>query len=72
MEENYIPGTKISKPLVKLTGKDGNAYSIMARVRRALQKAGVPVEVLEEYYNESTKGDYNRLLCVAAKYVKVV
>jgi hypothetical protein len=72
MEENYIPGTKISKPLVKLTGEGGNAYFIMARVRRALQKAGVPVEVLEEYYNESTKGDYNHLLCVAAKYVKVV
>jgi hypothetical protein len=47
MMKEYIPGTEILKPLVELTGKDGNAYSIMGRVRRALQKAGAPAEVLD-------------------------
>jgi uncharacterized protein with FMN-binding domain len=72
MMKEYIPGTEILKPLVELTGKDGNAYSIMGRVRRALQKAGAPAEVLDGYYNESTKGDYDNLLRVAIKYVRVV
>jgi hypothetical protein len=44
----------------------------MGKVRRALQKAGAPAEVLDEYYNESTKGDYDNLLRVAIKYVKVI
>ena len=70
--KEYIPGTEIPKPLVELIGTDGNAYSIMGRVRRALQKAGASAEVLDEYYKESTKGDYNHLLSVAANYVKVV
>ena len=71
MMKEYIPGTEIPKPLVELTGKDGNAYSIMGRVRRALQKAGAPAEVLDKYYEESTKGDCDHLLSIACQYVKV-
>lgn len=56
---------------VQLTGKDGNAFSIMASVRSALKKAGATEEELAEYFAESTAGDYHNLLRVADKWVIV-
>jgi len=64
----YVPGTEIEKPVVRLIGEDGNAALIMARVKKALKRAGVPKSVIEKYLAESKSGDYDNLLQTAIKY----
>lgn len=56
---------------VKLTGKDGNAFTIMGKVKLALKKAGATEEEISEYINESMSGDYNHLLRTAQTWVNV-
>jgi hypothetical protein len=55
---------------VKLVGEDGNAYSVLARVKKALERAGYG-DLAKEYLAEATKGDYSHLLATTAKYVEV-
>ena len=59
------------KPTVNLIGKDGNAFSIMGEISNALRKAGADKEYIEQYFKESTIGDYNNLLKTAMKYVDI-
>lgn len=56
---------------VQLTGEDGNAYSIMGKVSRALKSAGATKEEQDQYMNESMSGDYDNLLRVATQWVEV-
>ena len=56
---------------VKLTGEDGNAYAIMAAVRKALKAADVPQKEIDQYLEESQAGDYNDLVVTAMKWVEV-
>jgi hypothetical protein len=56
---------------VKLTGNDGNAFSIMAQVSKALRKAGASSDEVEQYMSESMSGDYDNLLRTAMKWVNV-
>lgn len=63
--------SNMEKPEVKLAGEDGNAFSIIARVKKALRKAGYPEEHIEKFTEEATAGDYNNLLQVCCKYVDV-
>jgi len=56
---------------VQLSGNDGNAYAIMASVKKALVKAGATSEEVEQYLKESMSGDYDNLLRVAMDWVKV-
>jgi hypothetical protein len=58
------------KPQVQLVGLDGNAFSIMGRVRQALKKAGLE-EQISEFFKEAQSGDYDNLLRVCSKYVDV-
>ena len=60
-----------TKPTVKLTGEDGNAFAIMGTVSRALRNAGLPKEHIDKYIKESTSGDYNNLMRVAHKYANI-
>ena len=46
-----------TKPTVKLIGHDGNAFSIMGRVKKALIQAGADKEYVDKYLKESTVGD---------------
>jgi hypothetical protein len=61
----------IPKPTVKLIGQDGNAFSIMGRVKKALMQAGADKEYIDKYLKESTAGDYSYLLAVSMEYVNV-
>ncbi len=63
--------TKYPQIKVQLTGNDGNAWSIMGSVSRALRKGGVSAEEIKKYTEESMSGDYNNLLCTAMKWVDV-
>lgn len=56
---------------VRLTGEDGNAFAILARVRTALQNAG-HYEAAQEFLTEATAGDYDHLLQTAMEYVDVL
>ena len=54
---------------VQLSGQDGNAFSIMGRVTKALADAGVPKEKRTEFQNECMSGDYDHLLQTCIKWV---
>lgn len=56
---------------VDLIGSDGNAFAIMGAVQRALSKAGVAPEEINQYINESMSGDYDNLLRTAMEWVEV-
>ncbi len=60
-----------SKPTVKLIGQDGNAFSVMGNVKRALKRAGADREYLDQYLKQAISGDYNHLLTVSMKYVNI-
>jgi len=60
-----------TKPTVKLTGRDGNAFSIMGRVKKALMRTGADKEYIDQYLSEATSGDYDHLLVVSMEYVDV-
>ncbi len=61
----------INKPTVKLIGEDGNAFSIMGRVKKALMRAGADKEYIDRYLSEATSGDYDHLLMVSMEYADV-
>jgi len=70
-QEVYKMKGPLSKPTVKLIGQDGNAFSIMGRVKKALMQAGADKEYIDKYLKESTVGDYSYLLAVSMEYVNV-
>ena len=55
---------------VKMTGEDGNAFSILGRVTKALRNARVPVEERKKFQAEATKTDYNNVLQTVMRWVK--
>ncbi len=61
----------LSKPTVKLIGHDGNAFSIMGHVKKALMLAGADKEYIDKYLSEATSVDYDHLLVVSMDYVEV-
>jgi len=61
----------LTKPTVKLVGEDGNAFSIIGRVKKALRCAGADKEYIDKYLKEATSGDYDHLLVVSMEYVNV-
>jgi hypothetical protein len=61
----------LTKPTVELIGQDGNAFSIMGRVKQALIRAGADKEYIDGYLEEATAGDYDHLLVVTMRYVDV-
>jgi len=63
--------TKYPEVEVELVGQDGNAFAIMGRVMGALKDAGVSKEEIDQYYAESTSGDYDNLLRTAMAWVSV-
>ncbi len=52
---------------VKLVGEDGNAFSILARVRRALREGGRE-DLIEDFTKEATSGNYMHLLATCMRY----
>jgi len=56
---------------VQLTGEDGNAFAIMARVSKALRRADVPAEEIKKYTDESIASDFDNVLVTAMSWVDV-
>jgi len=69
--------TNTSTPKYKVTvgidfdGPDGNAFAIMAKVKRALQNAGASKEEITQYTMDSMSGDYDNLVATTRKWVTV-
>lgn len=55
---------------VQLSGMDGNAGFIIARTARALKKAGVSPEVIDEFRAEAVSGDYDHVLQTVMVWVE--
>jgi len=55
---------------VKLVGQDGNAFAILGRVGRALQRGGVSKEERDLFFKQATAGDYNHLLVTCMEWVR--
>lgn len=54
---------------VQLIGEDGNAFSILGRVTRAMKRAGVERFKTDEFIAEATSGDYDHLLRTVMSWV---
>lgn len=67
--EEGRPDTNIVADEV-LLGIDGNAFSIMGAVRRALRQNGASREYIEAYTKEATSGDYDHLLAASVEYLE--
>lgn len=56
---------KNGKASFVLAGEDGNAFAIMGRVKRGLQKASWPDEDVDQVLTEMRTGNYDHLLQTA-------
>jgi hypothetical protein len=56
---------------VELVGHDGNAFGIIAKVTKALRRAGAPPEDVNAFTEEAMSGDYDHLLRTACEWVDV-
>ena len=54
---------------VKLVGEDGNAFSILGRVKKAMRRAKVDKDQIDAYLKDAMSGDYNHLLHVTMETV---
>jgi len=53
---------KYPKVKVKLVGKDGNAFGILAKCQDGMRKANIPQTEINKFMQEATSGDYDYLL----------
>lgn len=65
-------GPRYPGVVVELSGSDGNAFSILGKVQKALKRAGVEPSVVDDYWREATAGDYDQLLQVTMRWVVVL
>lgn len=66
-----IEGPKHPDIVVQLSGIDGNAFSIMGTVSKALRRGGVPKDEIDDYMKESMSGDYDHVIQTAMAWVEV-
>lgn len=70
--ESNLMSPKYEAISVQLTGADGNAFAIMAKVSSALRKESIADDEVEKYLAESMSGDYDNLLSTAMRWVNVL
>jgi hypothetical protein len=56
---------------VDITSVDGNAFSIMGAVSKAMRREGIPYEDIETFKKECMSGDYDHLLQTCMRTVTV-
>ena len=57
--------------VVQLTGRDGNAFSVLGLVQRAMREHGIDPGEIARFREEATGGDYDNLLRVCMAWVAV-
>lgn len=56
---------------VQLSEQDGNAFSIIARVTKAMKRAKIPDSEQSAFREEAMSGDYDNVLQTCMKWVNV-
>lgn len=56
---------------VDLCSIDGNAFSILSYVSKAMQRGGVPKDIIAKFRTEAMSGSYDELLQTCMKWVSV-
>jgi hypothetical protein len=56
---------------IKLVGEDGNAFYILGKVKKELKRNGYDKDFINQFMEEATAGDYDKLLQTVMKYVIV-
>lgn len=56
---------------VNLSEGSGNAFAIIAAVRKALRRANVPAEEIEAFTEAAKSGDYDNVIRTAMAWVEV-
>lgn len=57
---------------VKLVGEDGNAFFIIGKVKKTLQKEGVNSSKISEFVKDAMSGDYDHVLQTCMAWVNVI
>ncbi len=52
---------------IPLVGEDGNAFSILGRVKRIMRRNGIESE-WQSFHSEATSGDYDNLLVTVLRW----
>lgn len=55
--------------MYSLVGVDGNAFSIMGYVGKAMKECGKPKEEVDNYYALATSADYSHLLATSMNII---
>lgn len=53
-----------------LVGVDGNAFSVMSYVQRAMRTEKVEKKSISKYLKDATSGDYEHLISVSARAIE--
>lgn len=65
-ERPYFPEAKVA-----LSGQDGSTPAIIARVSRALRRAGATGTQLEVFRAEALSGDYDHMIQTCMRWAEV-
>ena len=57
---------------VQLSGESHNAFFIIGRTRRAMERAGVSSDEIAAFTNEARSGDYDNVLQTVMRTVSVI
>lgn len=66
-----IEPAKYPHIIVRLIGKDGNAFNVLGLCMRQMRAHGLTDDAVEEFRKEATSGDYDRLLATAARWFEI-
>lgn len=61
----------MNNPKVKLTGEDGNVFSIIGRVSKTLKRAGMSKEAKECASRSMKAESYHKVLNITQEYVQI-
>lgn len=64
-------GPKYPQVKVSLVGESGNAFAILGATTKAMKRAGLSKEQVDEYRADATSGNYDHLLATTMRYVEV-
>lgn len=56
---------------IRMAGEDGNAFAILARVKRMMRRAGLPESEWDAFHEEATSGNYDNLLMTVMLWFSV-
>jgi hypothetical protein len=59
------------KPKLRLTGEDGNAFLILGRAMKALERSGAGPEEIARFLKEAKSSNYDHLIQTVMKWCDV-